>query len=528
MNKDIEKLLENRHDFAKATVTSPSGEEFVASVISNTDGYGLKHDKVIVSLDQEAVKIVDYADFQKIAQGNPYVRFTDTDIFLIDKMPEKEWAQFCEAMTGQVVGKHKTYLLRWNPAISSYTLSDYTECLEKYNGNWRMNWSIWDWKDTEEGDRFFMLREGDGVNPGIVFRGIFTSAPYESGDWRGTDSKRHYVDVECWDASNPNETAMLSPEELEKTIPEINWRKGHSGELLTDEQTAALEALWDSKQPKFDTTPRHPNHMRVIDENISQVFDDFMNSISELKPIGKEGNYMFFAGKGHQPIGFRAAGPFDEELDGYRVEDFIPVLKNDKPTGSFVLTDIHEYEGGHEAVLETTYGAHKVSFYDLDFFENKEKYEIGKSYEFALSGMAYGAEYVPEDELVIHIPAEKALELGLDVEPGEKDIKLYSRDTIGFIQTDEEDPADTAFQSPVMSTVKEVKFLGYDFYLTTICICPVECYDEAEPELPQLDIPLSVRSHFFPKKPRKGTPIRGLMWLQGRMVKKGETEDDKK
>ena len=35
-------------------------------------------------------------------------------------------------------------------------------------------------------------------------------------------------------------------EELEETIPEIDWRKGHSGQLLTEEQDEKIRQIISS------------------------------------------------------------------------------------------------------------------------------------------------------------------------------------------------------------------------------------------------------------------------------------------
>jgi len=93
-----------------------------------------------------------------------------------------------------------------------------------------------------KGDLFYMLRVG-GDNDGIVFQGDFISEPYEDKDWAGTTKKRHYVDIGCYNLAEPGGMPLLSVKELEAAIPEINWRKGHSGELLTPNQADALDEL---------------------------------------------------------------------------------------------------------------------------------------------------------------------------------------------------------------------------------------------------------------------------------------------
>ena len=135
------------------------------------------------------------------------------------------------------------YLMRWSPSISSFTEEDYKKCVEKLTyGLFQINWSIKEWEEARKGDFFFMLRSGDD-KAGIVFQGQFLSDPYPEDDWAGTEKRRMYVDMICTDAIEPGRVPPLSLEKLQKAIPEINWTKGHSGELLSDEVVIKLNEM---------------------------------------------------------------------------------------------------------------------------------------------------------------------------------------------------------------------------------------------------------------------------------------------
>ena len=61
----------------------------------------------------------------------------------------------------------KTFILFWNPAISSYTPDDFQKEMEKLSRHdFHFNWSVWEHEKASLGDRFFMVRCGDG-NTGI-------------------------------------------------------------------------------------------------------------------------------------------------------------------------------------------------------------------------------------------------------------------------------------------------------------------------------------------------------------------------
>lgn len=142
----------------------------------------------------------------------------------------------------------KTYLMRWNPAISSFTEKDYEECVEnRVHGMFRMNWSIREWEEARRGDFFYMLRTGD-EKAGIVFSGQFTSDPYPGDDWAGSSKRRMYVDMICMNPVEPGTKPSLSLERLQKEMPSSDWTKGHSGILLSDNMAKRLDKIWEEAE----------------------------------------------------------------------------------------------------------------------------------------------------------------------------------------------------------------------------------------------------------------------------------------
>lgn len=117
------------------------------------------------------------------------------------------------------------------------------DCILLKNGVFTINY---EWEKAKKGDCFYMERLGD-EGRGIVFRGQFTLDPYLGEDWAGTSKMRYYVDIDCFDASPADGQPHITVEELKSILPEINWDKGHSGQLLTESQAQKLDELWDSK-----------------------------------------------------------------------------------------------------------------------------------------------------------------------------------------------------------------------------------------------------------------------------------------
>lgn len=135
----------------------------------------------------------------------------------------------------------KTYVMRWNPGISSSKIENFRAALKDWPQGFRGDWSIYEWESADIGDRYVMVRVGEGTN-GVVYHGVFLSDPYEGRDWAGTSKRRHYVDISIEDPCDPD-APCVTVEELEAVLPEIEWRRGHSGELLTEEQSRKLWRL---------------------------------------------------------------------------------------------------------------------------------------------------------------------------------------------------------------------------------------------------------------------------------------------
>ena len=157
----------------------------------------------------------------------------------------------------------KTFILFWNPAISSYKLDSYRDFLAEEPEFYDFNWSIWEHQMAHEGDRFFMVRCKNKPVPGqvnqwgkqvwepcidattgICMAGTFSSEPYRGEDWSGNGRETYYMDMWIDHASDPDKCIILSSEELSAAIPEFDWTGGHSGRMLDDAAAEKLEELF--------------------------------------------------------------------------------------------------------------------------------------------------------------------------------------------------------------------------------------------------------------------------------------------
>lgn len=149
-----------------------------------------------------------------------------------------------------------TFLLRWNPAISSFKNENLKYLIEHYPFA-HVNWSVYDYQHTNIWDRFYMMRVGDDC-PGIIMGGRFSSNPQKAEDWSGKGRPTFYCDLDIGYVADPSSMPYIPLSVLQREIPEFDWATGHSGVLLEKSVANKLDKLWQ----------------RLADEN-QQLFADF-------------------------------------------------------------------------------------------------------------------------------------------------------------------------------------------------------------------------------------------------------------
>lgn len=135
-----------------------------------------------------------------------------------------------------------TVILMWNPEISSFKLSDHKETISTMLSG-ICNWSVWECDKANIGDKFYLVRCGSGKT-GIVMSGIFDSHPYGGRDWSGKGRRVFYMDRSPNVILDPDLAPMITTAELEQAIPTFDWKGGHSGRLLSQDEAKILEKLW--------------------------------------------------------------------------------------------------------------------------------------------------------------------------------------------------------------------------------------------------------------------------------------------
>lgn len=138
----------------------------------------------------------------------------------------------------------KTFILKWNPATTAYNAEQFHNDLQEIadGGNVDISWPVSDYTRVQHGDRFLLIREGEG-NSGIAMAGYFCSDAFIDDEWEGEGS-RFIADIDPLVWVDVEAAPCVSLDELKKTVPEFNWDGAPSGTFIDDGLAAKVEHLW--------------------------------------------------------------------------------------------------------------------------------------------------------------------------------------------------------------------------------------------------------------------------------------------
>lgn len=141
-----------------------------------------------------------------------------------------------------------TYLLTWSPKKWQWKDLPRKIIEIKKRGFCVSDWSCGNNKSIAEGDRLFLLRQGEEPR-GIVGAGRAASHPYEEIHWREEKAKvgrtTMYLTVRWEILLNP-ETESIFPREWlnEGALSRVNWNTQISGITIRPEAAEVLEERW--------------------------------------------------------------------------------------------------------------------------------------------------------------------------------------------------------------------------------------------------------------------------------------------
>ena len=215
-------------------------------VVDNTEDVFISACQYVGMMRKNTCKMVKFEDFCQLMDGVGEFRRMDAAQAFLDKMDEERWRGLFDKAVGIVRENfRKTFIMRWNTDISNYKLCEFEEAMDDFEvDGFYYDWSIWDHQKVHYGDKFYMVRTGDGRH-GVVMRGTIIGTPYPDEDWSGKGRKVYYVRMSLSHMVHPEKSPLLlTTEELGKAMPGFNWEEGHSGMLLDDIAAMQLDELW--------------------------------------------------------------------------------------------------------------------------------------------------------------------------------------------------------------------------------------------------------------------------------------------
>lgn len=138
--------------------------------------------------------------------------------------------------------RRNAFVLFWNPTNSNYTIEDYCKDREQYGQRFRMSWSITCPDDVQEGDKYYMVRLGDG-RTGIVWHGTFYGKPFKDKDWKDKRRKLWFMPINVEDAVKPDARSLVTLEEMKREAPDADWEHMECGQQITPELADRFDEL---------------------------------------------------------------------------------------------------------------------------------------------------------------------------------------------------------------------------------------------------------------------------------------------
>ena len=215
-----------------------------------------------------------------------------------------------------------TFILRWNPNISSYKMEGHKDVCERIeNGPVFYNWSIREWQDLKAGDAFVLLQVGID-NDGIAMIGKFISNAYEGDSWRKDGTKIHYADIQIFYACDLSKRKSFTAKYFENKFPNIKWHEGHSGEKISEQDGKNLIERIDYVLEKrcgfgaasFSDFLKNDNRFLPIDPEEKK--EELLALLAPYNPVvhtGEEDDWDWFWDEGDYAIEIKSPCSDSEE-----------------------------------------------------------------------------------------------------------------------------------------------------------------------------------------------------------------------
>lgn len=303
--------------------------------------------------------------------------------------------------------------------------------------------------------------------------------------------------------------AELTNDEMMQLIEEIKCEERHGFVLHSfldgkdkftqhnsrefDKKAERVEQEWLNQMKSnrsnriFDESPQgHATHWKTVcDGSEDEILAVLLHSIfyvgsGKVNVRGKELKASAERGSDYWVTGQRVAV---EKADGETIETAYPSFKYGGKIKGAILKSIKEHRNGLEALLTVDVSGQTLCFFDLDYIVNKDKYKVGKKYNYYLGAFAYHAKVSPMAE---------------QFEPFRRD--KYDDDY--------------QFASSVKGTIYHLELSETKILRIPISIAKTESDGQ------EIIIPLLAKAEMFNQDPMTDELIKGQCWLTGRLIEK--------
>lgn len=222
------------------------GEEYSFQLADNGVNTFFNYSDHIIATLEGNMKDVEFGEFVKFVEKLPYYNKVDSIQFTLDKMPDEEWKEVFDSLPAAAEHTTRMFILKWNPEISSMKAEDYNKAMAENPSNFHLLWALEDHHMPEKGDLFVMVRNDDKIK-GIVFNGVFCTDPYDDEALSMFGLKSRCTLMDCYNGVTDDGQPIITLEELQGAIPEMDWQNVSSGHMLTDDQLLRFHDMWIRK-----------------------------------------------------------------------------------------------------------------------------------------------------------------------------------------------------------------------------------------------------------------------------------------
>jgi hypothetical protein len=271
----------------------------------------------------------------------------------------------------------------------------------------------------------------------------------------------------------------------------------------------------------------HGSHWECIFEDTEKLFPEMMGTVIEKSTtvIGDvETNYkqeeetrgrvieIEYSEKGKESISIRSVCCVAN--DSIQLMSMYPCVKEGVVLPLKII-EIKEWENGLEAwIIGELQDDRTITFFDANYAVNKDKYVIGKAYDFMVGGLAYFAKepetkgFSFEGQEAIDFKAKIGEEPEYDDEGNVMPVKFSTEQLCAFLQTGPA-PDDVDFITTV-EDVKEVNALENSFWKFETVYRGMDGEEK---------IPTYVLKSEENMALDKATQLQGVLWLTGFLMK---------